>query len=101
MNADKLLDAFLHPSYYANKSEQLLHAFTKHSDKLLNSSWSDKLNNMWSMIWEFGDSVSGSFWLFVLEVVLLMGRKGFHLGNLLFRKIGVFFAEGVFVLRIF
>ncbi len=68
----KLLDAFLHPSYYANKSEQLLHAFTKHSDKLLNSSWSDKLNNMWSMIWEFGDSVSGSFWLFVLEVVLLV-----------------------------
>lgn len=68
----KLLDAFLHPALYANRSGKLLHAFTKHSDKLLNSSWSDKLNNMWSMIWEFGDSVSGSFWLFVLEVVLLV-----------------------------
>ena len=67
-----LLDALLHPALYANRSGKLLHAFTKHSDKLLNSSWSDKLNNMWWIIKEFGDNVSGSFWLFVIEVVLLV-----------------------------
>ena len=73
LKTTRFINAVLHPRAFAQGgSQQIISAYSRHSAKMLDTPWSEKMTLMWQMIKEFGDSVSGSVYLFVIGVIFLI-----------------------------
>ena len=67
------INAVMHPAAFAyDHSRTIKSAYARHTSQMLETSGSEKLNAMWEIVKEYGDSVSGSFYLLAISAVLLV-----------------------------
>ena len=73
LRSSTLINAVIHPrSFIHHAPGTIISAHSRHIKKMLETSFSDKIDAMWKILKGFGDSVPGSTYLLAVWVVLLI-----------------------------